>query len=81
MTHITYNLESESSVVIKIFTLIGDLVWTREFSRGAAESMPGLHEVEWTGRNESGEIVRNGVYICRIETDEGEAMTKIAVAK
>jgi hypothetical protein len=81
VTHITYNLESESSVVIEIFTLVGDLVWSREFGSGAEESTAGLHEIEWDGRNERGEIVRNGVYICRIGTDAGEAMTKIAVTK
>jgi hypothetical protein len=81
VTHITYNLQSESRVTIRIFTLLGDLVWAREFGSGTAESTSGLHEVEWDGRNEGGEIVRNGVYICKIETDDGDAMTKIAVTK
>ncbi|KPJ48791.1 hypothetical protein AMJ40_06865, partial [candidate division TA06 bacterium DG_26] len=67
---------------IKIYTLIGELVWEEQFSVGAPESEAGFHEeVMWDGRNDAGEIVRNGVYVCKIETDHGSAMTKIAVAK
>jgi hypothetical protein len=81
VTHITYNLTSNSDVAIRIYTLIGELVWTREFSTGSPEAQAGFHEVDWDGHNEDGQMVRNGVYLCQIEANGETAMTKIAVAK
>jgi hypothetical protein len=81
VTHITYNLTSNSDVAIRIYTLIGELVWTREFSAGSPEAQAGFHEVDWDGHNENGQMVRNGVYLCKIEANGETAITKIAVAK
>ena len=82
VTYITYNLPSDSPVTIKIYTLIGKLVWTEEFPLGSSETEAGiLQRVTWDGRNQDGEIVRNGIYVCKIEAGDYTAMTKIAVAK
>jgi hypothetical protein len=81
VTHITYNLSSDSPVTIRIYTLVGKLVYTREFLLGSPETEAGYHEVDWDGCNQDGEIVRNGVYVCKIEAGGETAMTKIAVAK
>jgi len=39
------------------------------------------HEIPWNGRNDRGELVRNGVYMCKVEAGSQSALFKIAVAK
>jgi hypothetical protein len=84
-TKISYFLTSDSSVTIDIYALTGELVWTKSIGSG----QPGgtgteggtWHEVEWNGRNDKGELVRNGVYLCKINAGSQSAVFKIAVAK
>ncbi len=84
-TTIAFKLDHPSDVTIRIFTLVGELVWTK--------SLPGLNAdmydnlVRWDGKNDRGYTVLNGVYLCTIEikpTDGGPAVhyiTKIAYIK
>ncbi|MBN1885359.1 MAG: Ig-like domain-containing protein [Candidatus Krumholzibacteriota bacterium] len=84
-TRISYFLMSDAAVRIAIYDLTGRLVWTREISAGEAGAIGAEGgawcEVEWDGRNGAGEIVRNGIYLCRIEAGGQTATFKIAVAK
>ncbi len=83
-TRISYFLSSPSRVRIRIYDLTGHLVWTREVEPGRNQvysSARGVYEVEWDGRNDNGEVVRNGVYICKITAGSKSAIFKIAVAK
>ncbi|MBN2072185.1 MAG: hypothetical protein JW814_12085 [Candidatus Krumholzibacteriota bacterium] len=84
-TRITYYLVNDSNVSIKIFDLMGILVWKKDISAGdpgGTGSEGGtLWEEEWDGRNGRGELVRNGVYICKIQAGSESAIFKIAVAK
>ena len=45
----------------------------------------GLHYVEWDGKNDMGDVVLNGVYLCAIEIKDSSGsnqyMTKIAYIK
>jgi len=82
MTKITYYLKEDTDVDIKIYTLIGELVWSRSFNANEPGGRQGTHEVSWDARNDKGYKVLNGVYIIYIKTGTGEsAMTKAAVIK
>ncbi|MBN2183690.1 MAG: T9SS type A sorting domain-containing protein [Candidatus Krumholzibacteriota bacterium] len=84
-TKITYFLTRDSSVSIKIYDLMGILVWTKDIpagEQGSTGSEDGtVWDVEWDGRNGRGALVRNGVYICKIQAGSESAIFKIAVAK
>ena len=84
-TSIAYFLTRDSAVSIKIFDYTGELVWTREIPSGGpggtGEPEGTWWEVEWDGRNGSGEVVRNGVYVCTVKAGGNSAIFKIAVAK
>ena len=84
-TRISYFLTRDTAVRITVYDLTGRLVWTRDIPAGApgATGVEGgaWCEVEWDGRNGAGEVVRNGIYLCRIEAGGQSASFKIAVAK
>ena len=64
-TNIAFLLEQNSDVEIRIFTLTGELVWSKKLSglqRGFYDRL-----VKWDGRNERGQRVLNGVYLCTID--------------
>ncbi len=84
-TRISYFLTQDASVRIDIYDLTGAHVWSKDIAAGepggtGAEGGSAC-EVEWDGRNSKGEVVRNGVYICRIQAGSKSATFKIAVAK
>ena len=66
---------------VRIYDLTGALVYERQYARGDPGTNPGPQEVTWNGRNDNGEVVRNGVYVCQIDTASGSVKIKIAVAK
>ncbi len=84
-THFIYYLTQDSDVELKIYTLIGELVWSSAYSSSDPQGKKGLHQkddITWDARNSRGYAVLNGVYIARIETSyEESALTKIAVIK
>ncbi len=83
-TKFTYFLKKNTAISIKIYTLLGDLVWSRSYKATDVHGSAGSHDgnIVWDGRNDNGNMVLNGVYIAYISTDDGEkAITKIAVLK
>ncbi len=83
-TKFIYYLDQDSDVEIKIFTLIGELVWSQSYTSNDPQGKRGQHEADivWDARNEKGYLVLNGVYLARILTGYGKsALTKIAVIK
>jgi hypothetical protein len=83
-TTITYFLEQDANVDIKIYTLLGELVWSVSWKSSDPRGRAGSHDgdVVWDGRNDNGDTVLNGVYVAYISTSIGEsATTKIAVLK
>jgi hypothetical protein len=52
-----------TSCLIKIFTVSGDLVWEYKHTGGG--------NIEWDATNRGGESVASGVYLYRVEDDEG----------
>ena len=83
-TKIAYYLKKDSNVDIKIYTIIGELVWSRSFSKNDHEGSQGMHDgdVIWDARNDKGHKVLNGIYVIYLKTGFGETVTtKAAVIK
>ena len=84
-THFIYYLSQDCDIELKIYTLIGELVWSCSYRSSDPQGRKGLHQendVTWNAKNSRGNYVLNGVYIARIATSYGEsALTKIAVIK
>ncbi|MGD9486645.1 MAG: hypothetical protein AB7W47_01360 [Calditrichaceae bacterium] len=84
-TTIVFQLDHDSDVEIRIFTLLGELVWTKILPNQIA----GLHydDVRWNGKNDRGYVVLNGVYLCAIDIkpkgggSRQKFITKIAYIK
>lgn len=81
--HFSYELPQDSNVEFKIFTLTGELVYEKYFSAGNEGGITGENDLYWDGRNESGYIVNNGVYIAYIKnmTTDETAKIKVAILK
>ena len=83
-TTIRYYLKEDTDVDIKIYSLIGELVWSRSFRADEPGGRKGPHDGDliWDARNDKGYKVLNGVYVIYIKTGTGEStMTKAAVIK
>jgi hypothetical protein len=85
VTKIAYFLTEDASVSIQIYDYLGALVWTKDIPAGAPGGTGEPEKTEWTvdwdGRNGRGDVVRNGVYICKITAGGRSQIFKIAVAK
>ncbi len=84
---IGYYLDEDSDLEVKIFTLLGELVWSKSITASDPLGRAGLHTdntaVLWDGKNDASKEVRSGVYICLIKnnTSGEEEKFKIAVVK
>ncbi len=68
--NIRFFLEDQSNVEIYIFTLVGELVWSRNFTNQSAGVHDGLYDEQyrWYGKNDKDYTVLNGVYLCVLKT-------------
>jgi hypothetical protein len=75
-THISYILNSASSVKITLFDLLGYQIRTWQFSAGENGGKLGPNVFEWDGLDDSGRHVSAGGYIMRIEVvgDKGSTV-------
>lgn len=91
-TKIVYYLKNDADVEVRIFSLIGELVWSQNYTSDEPEGRAGMHDenyfgtggppIYWDAKNKDGHLVLNGVYIALFRTSDGKnAMTKIAVIK
>jgi len=82
-TRLYYYLSKDTDVQIRIYSLLGELVWQRSFKATDPYGREGAHEdLQWDATNGNGEVVLNGVYIAHITTGDGQQATrKIAVVK
>jgi hypothetical protein len=84
-TRIRYVLTQNQDVNIKIYTLLGDLVYSHVYSAGMTGAMGQptgyTNEILWDGRNDVGTLVANGMYLLEIKTDSGSEVRKIGVVK
>jgi hypothetical protein len=81
--NIRFYLESGGDVEIRMFTLIGELVWTKIVQGEVAGSHDGAIDPQyrWDGRNDRGYQVLNGVYLCVIRLKENNGETKTYTKK
>ncbi|MFH1859456.1 MAG: FlgD immunoglobulin-like domain containing protein [bacterium] len=72
-----YLAEGDTEITVKIYTLLGDLVWEDSM----IEKFAGIHDRDfvWNCQNSSGEPVASGVYIYRlmIKPRSGSAATTV----
>jgi hypothetical protein len=80
-TKIAYFLDAPANVSIKIFSITGDLVHEETIPSSDPRAQSGPRETTWDGRNDKGEVVRNGVYVCVLNAGSKSAKFRIAVAK
>lgn len=82
-TTITYILNQDADVTITIYDLLGHLVKTVECPKGTEGGKIFTNRIEWDGKNDIGDEVARGGYICRIvvKSTEGvkQAIRKIGV--
>jgi hypothetical protein len=87
VARIGYFLPQSAELEIRIFTLFGELVWTKIVASSDPYGAAGLHSgttaLVWDGKNDIGNEIRSGVYICMIKnlTTGEEEKFKIAVVK
>jgi hypothetical protein len=85
-TTIAYLLVEPTDVTVKIYTLMGDLVTSKSFRQGSPGAVANSMNVFlWDGRNDKGDTVGNGGYICAVDAVINKAkkkmIWKIAVLK
>jgi hypothetical protein len=83
-THFAYNLPTATGGELKIFTLLGELVWELSFSATDPAGRTGPHTMDifWNGHNGVGKRVLNGVYVAMLRTKDGKTLTtKVAVLR
>ena len=80
-TKIAYFLDAPANISIKIYSITGDLVHEEDIPSGDPRAQAGPRETTWDGRNDKGEVVRNGVYVCVLNAGSKSAKFRIAVAK
>jgi len=64
-TVLSFTVPEPAEVEVRIFTVSGKLI-REEFPEIAAPVPPGIQQVFWDGRDEEGDKVANGVYLCAI---------------
>ncbi|MDH5662115.1 MAG: T9SS type A sorting domain-containing protein, partial [Elusimicrobiota bacterium] len=73
-TTITYRLKYDAKVTVEIYDLLGYLVLQEEFKPGSEQGSQGPNQWVWYLRNEMGDKVAKGGYICRITVDVDDSM-------
>lgn len=76
-TTIKFNVAKTSNVSIKIYDVMGKLVYTLVNQR----MIPGKYDVKWTSVNNEGQFVATGVYFYRIEAGDFTDVKKMVLVK
>ncbi len=76
-TTISYELPRESFVTIVITNIYGQEIWTA----GRDVQPKGRYSIQWTGRNNTGEMMGSGVYFCIIQFGAMTESRKLVLVK
>lgn len=76
-TSIRYELNDAMSVDLAVYDMQGRLVRTLV----SGQQTSGTHEVQWDGRDASGQAVASGTYIYRVTTDDFMKAQKMVLVK
>ncbi len=77
---LTYELTQASMVELRVFTLTGEQVFLHVYPSGSEGGQEGENFVQWGGRNDSGDNVRNGVYVVMIRALATGETTQLRLA-
>jgi hypothetical protein len=77
MTLISYQLIKAGNVRLKVYNIAGQLVKTLVNARQES----GVYDIVWSGFDDQGRRVSSGVYFCRLETDDQNAIKKMTVLR
>ncbi len=72
VAHIDYKLDEPADVKIEIYTLLGNLVWTKSIPSDQPGAKRGVNSVSWLGKNDSGVTIANGGYIVLVKVNGKE---------
>ncbi|MCL2144274.1 MAG: hypothetical protein FWH43_02075 [Endomicrobia bacterium] len=75
-TTIVFRANGNENVKLKIYTPHGDKVFEDSFS-----AVPGTNLYEYRGRDNSGKMLYNGVYLCYLEKPSGNGKFKMLIIK
>jgi hypothetical protein len=76
-TTIRFSLPHDGRVVLAVYDALGHKVRTLV----SAELPAGLHEAVWAGRDDAGRRVATGMYLYRVETEDGVLSRKMTLVK
>ncbi len=76
-TTITFALPREMAVSLDVYSLLGRRV--RSLLQGRRDA--GTHQVAWDGTDEQGRAAPSGIYLARVETEDGVEVGKMVLAK
>ena len=81
--NIKFYMDTGGDVEIRIFTLVGELVWTKivQGETGGFHDGDSDPQYRWDGKNDKGYTVLNGVYLCVLRLKEQGGGTKIYTKK
>jgi hypothetical protein len=61
-TNLVFNMPAAGRADIAVLTELGDLCWQRTFNN----LLPGANEISYNGKDDGGNILYNGTYVCLI---------------
>jgi hypothetical protein len=76
-TQISFELDIESSVDLIVYDLMGRKVQTLI----SGELPAGNYEVEWNGKNDSGDEVSSGIYLYKLESENRKEVRKMSLLR
>jgi len=76
-TDLTYTVPVEGPANLVIYNQLGQIV--RSLVDGNVDA--GVHTVRWDGKDQSGNEVASGTYVCKLSNGEHTAMIKMTVSK
>ena len=80
-TNLSYQLTQSADVTIKIYSVRGQLIKTLTASRGSEGGLAGFNKIPWDGRDSSGALIPNGVYLYLISATSADGKTASARGK
>ena len=76
-TNIPFQLNTKSDVKLDIYNQKGQLVWT--YTKSNTDG--GMYKVEWNGKDMNGKSLANGIYFCKMTSDNYMGLKKLVLMK
>lgn len=67
--NIQYVLTQNADADLVVYNSLGNIVWNRSFSAGSTGGMAGGNVIFWDGKNNSAQILSNGIYPIRMSSN------------